>query len=219
VDTAEGRTCDPQALIRELDDRPQAKRAWAQVLAVPEEQVEDYILTLEPRVLESDTMVTNHGLHDDVAYARPSLLEAGTAALYDDDWPGLDLPPPTPATPGLPGDDLDTAPPTSSFPSTTGPPTSQFPSTTGPPAEGIPVTRCKCGNPLLPAYVDQAPERPYLQTSSTSTSLEQRPTTSQPQRSTTTTTEEETTTTESQPSTPPTEETTTSFDDFEVPPD
>ncbi|MBV6510311.1 MAG: hypothetical protein JJLCMIEE_03450 [Acidimicrobiales bacterium] len=156
VNTAADGACDPEALIAELESRPDAHREWAEVLGVPEEEVATYILALEPRVLGQNTAVTNHGLHDGQAYARPSELEAGTAVLVDANYPYT--------ASMLPPDDVYVPPDestssssetTSTLPTTTGPP--EQPTTTGPPGEEQPVTRCKCGNPLLPAYQNEPP--------------------------------------------------------------
>lgn len=95
--------CDGQALINELAARPDARREWAAVLSIPEDQVDAYIDTLEPGILGADTRMTNHGLRDGQAFAIQSTLTAGTAVLID---------------------------------TSDGSPT--------------PVTRCRCGNPLLP---------------------------------------------------------------------
>ena len=76
-------SCDKQLLLTELQARPDALREWAAVLGVAQEDVPAYIETLEPKVLEEDTPVTNHGLHDGRAYARQSVLRSGTAVLVD----------------------------------------------------------------------------------------------------------------------------------------
>jgi hypothetical protein len=157
IDVGPANTCDPAALWRELEARPEALREWARILGVPESEVDEYIASLRPYVLTVDTPVTNHGLHDGVAYARPSLLLAGTAVLMDDDFPysGQAL--------AIMLTTTTTAPP---------PPTTV-------PGDGTPVTRCRCGNPLLPPY--EEPPATTLPTSTTTT------TTTRPQGSTTTT--------------------------------
>jgi hypothetical protein len=94
------------------------------------EQVPAYISGLKSAVLTADTKVTNHGLKDGHAYPRQSVLTAGTAVLVD--------------TGGA------TAPSTTS---------SSAPPATAP-GGGIIVTRCKCGNPLLPPGDPKAPEEP-----------------------------------------------------------
>jgi hypothetical protein len=153
--------CDTAALLRELESRPDAYREWAEVLEIPEESVPEYIEGLKPMVLEVDTNVLNHGLRDGQAYPRASTLQAGTAVLVDTEASAI--------VGGTPGSASSiTEPPsstttpesasTSEAPSTTGVEES-FPSTTGPattlPEGGLPVTRCKCGNPLLPLDVEE----------------------------------------------------------------
>ena len=148
VDTASGGTCDKAALLAQLVSRPDALREWSTVLDVPQSEVATYIDSLQPHILEADTDVTNHGLHDGHAYARQSRLVAGTAVLVDPNFS------PEPVTAGTPNPaDLDT---TTSTPTTTDAPTTSMPTTTGPGSTTLPgatpqpVTRCKCGNPLLP---------------------------------------------------------------------
>ena len=143
VNTGPNQTCNKAALLSELQARPDAYREWGMVLGVPEADIPSYIETLRPFVLTVDTPVTNHGLHDGRAYPRPALLVAGTAVLMDDQFPYdpkvANLVPMTTTT---------TAPTT----------------TTTVPDAGVPVTRCRCGNPLLPPY------GPPTTTTSTSTS-------------------------------------------------
>jgi hypothetical protein len=155
VDTASGGTCDKAALLAQLVSRPDALREWSTVLDVPQSEVATYIDSLQPHILEADTDVTNHGLHDGRAYARQSRLVAGTAVLVDPNFS------PEPVTAGTPNPaDLDT---TTSTPTTTDAPTTSMPTTTGPGSTTLPgatpqpVTRCKCGNPLLPAFSPAAP--------------------------------------------------------------
>jgi hypothetical protein len=208
TDIAEGGTCDKAALLAELQSRPDALREWATVLGVQESEVAGYIDTLQPRILDTDTDVTNHGLHDGQAYARQSRLVAGTAVLVDPNFT-------EPVTAGTPNPaDLDT---TTSMPTTTGAPTTSTPSTTGPPSTEQPVTRCKCGNPLLPPFSRNAP----ITTAST-TSTDESDTTGPSHRTTTTrrptTSTGDTTTPEEDGTTPP-EDGTTPPDDGTTPPD
>lgn len=157
--TVEPGICDTAALIRELESRPDALREWAEVLEVPVESVPAYIETLEPRVLETDTAVTNHGLRDGQAYPRASVLQAGTAVLVDTEASAvvMNLPPEsTPEVPEVPSS--STAVPTTPDSTVASTTTTAMPTTTGPattlPDGGLPVTRCKCGNPLLPPGVE-----------------------------------------------------------------
>jgi hypothetical protein len=194
TDTGAGGTCDKAALLAQLESRPDALREWAAVLGVQESEVASYIDALQPRILDSDTDVTNHGLHAGTAYARQSRLVAGTAVLVDPNFP-------EPVTAGTPNPaDLDT---TTSTPTTTGAPTTSMPSTTGPPSGEQPVTRCRCGNPLLPPFAHATPT-----TTGSTTSISEGSTTEPSQQ--TTTTKRPTTSTSS---------TSTSIDEGTTPPD
>jgi len=119
-------SCDKQAFIRDLQGRPDALREWAKVLNMPESAVPAYVNGLETAVLAADLKVTNHGLKDGKAYPRASILTSGTAVLVDTN---------------------------AKFPMQGATPTYKAPLTTTTTASGVaayPVTRCKCGNPLLP---------------------------------------------------------------------
>ena len=122
--------CDTAKFVKELQSRPDAYREWAKVMGLKPEQVPAYISGLKSAVLTKDTKVTNHGLKDGHAYPRQSVLTAGTAVLVD--------------TGGA------TAPSTTS---------SSAPPATAP-GGGVIVTRCKCGNPLLPPGDPKAEEEP-----------------------------------------------------------
>jgi hypothetical protein len=146
VNTGPDQTCNKAALLRELQARPDAYREWGMVLGVPEADIPAYIETLRPFVLTVDTPVTNHGLHDGHAYPRPALLVAGTAVLVDDEFPYDSM-----VANVVPVTTTTTAPTT----------------TTTVPDAGVPVTRCRCGNPLLPPY--GPPTTSTTTTTSTST--------------------------------------------------
>jgi hypothetical protein len=119
---AGGAACDTDRFVKELQDRPDAYREWARILGIPTDDVPSYIASLETAILPTDTKVTNHGLRDGRAYPRQSVLTAGTAVLVEPD-----------------GNALAASTTSSSAP----------PGTV--PGVGTIVTRCKCGNPLLPA--------------------------------------------------------------------
>lgn len=164
--TSGGTTCDKAKFLRELQSRPDAIREWAAVLGVPQEQVAAYVATLEPRVLNIDTAVTNHGLHDGHAYARPSILKAGTTVLMGHqiagqfDGEGVLVPPESPSPSETPQESPSPTPTPSATPSTS-------------PGPEVPVTRCRCGNPLLPPY------SPPATTTTTTTTASPTPTPTQ----------------------------------------
>ena len=194
VDTTADHTCDKAALLRELRARPDAYREWGGVLGVPEADIPTYIESLRPYVLTVDTPVTNHGLHAGHAYARPSLLVKGTAVLMDDHFPYDASMTQVTVSGNTATSTIRTKAGAGSGTSSTAPTTT----TSVPSGVAVPVTRCRCGNPLLPPY--QSPPSTTTTTTLPTTTTTRRPpprttTTSQPPPSTTTT--EPTTTTTS----------------------
>jgi hypothetical protein len=117
-----GTACDTKKFVAELQKRPDAYKEWARVLGIKQDQVQAYVDSLDTVILTKDTKVTNHGISNGRAYARQSVLTAGTAVMVDKSA----------------GDGPAASTTTSSSPPATGP------------AGGVIVTRCKCGNPLLP---------------------------------------------------------------------
>jgi hypothetical protein len=124
--------CDTDKFVKELQARPDAHREWAKVLGLRPDDVPAYVKGLRSTVLTSDTKVTNHGLKDGKAYPRQSVLTAGTAVLVD----------------ASPGDGPAASTTSSSAPAPTAP------------GAGTIVTRCKCGNPLLPPGDPSESEEP-----------------------------------------------------------
>lgn len=184
--TNDASICDKQQFLRSLQSNPDAYREWARVLGIAPDDVPAYVETLTPIVLTSDTKVTNHGLRDGKAYARKSLLQAGTAVLIDPSAGGT-------VKQVVSSTTTSTAPSTTT--STTRVTTTSTTSTPGttPPGVAPPVTRCRCGNPLLPPG-DQPPgttpgtTAPGTTTvSTTSPPVSRQPTTTTPIRSSTTT--------------------------------
>jgi hypothetical protein len=154
VDVGGEAICDTEQFVEELTSRPDAVREWSRVLGVPESGVAEYVSTLRPAVLTESTAVTNHGLRDGSAYARPSMLESGTAVLMGT-LPTTDVPPEVPPPDTEPPPTTDTVPPTTTV------------------DEEIPITRCRCGNPLLPPYAPTGEEPPTTTTSTTTTTLDE----------------------------------------------
>jgi len=176
--------CDKAKLLAELQSRPDAFREWARVLSLQEDEVGGYIASLTPRILDVDTPVTNHGLADGVAYPRLSVLTAGTAVLVDERGPSVFYPPPEVPPEVPPQNPPEESSTTASTTTTT---------TTSPPATPPPVTRCKCGNPLLPP-----PLPPETTTSTTTTPNQPHSQVTRPRSSSSSTTTTTTTTTRSQ---------------------
>lgn len=130
--------CDKKEFVKDLQSRPDAIREWAKVLKIPESQVPAYVDTLQTATLSADFKVTNHGLKDGQAYPRNSTLSAGTAVLVDPNF-------------GARTNLAEETPPQYQNPPTGGSSTTTAKSsTTATASYGYPVTRCKCGNPLLP---------------------------------------------------------------------
>jgi len=75
--------CDAAQLVAFLQAEPAKAAAWAQVQAIAPEAIGDYVATLMPAWLMTDTRVTNHGFSGGVATPRQSTLAAGTAVLVD----------------------------------------------------------------------------------------------------------------------------------------
>lgn len=75
--------CDAEALVAFLEANPAEARAWAGVLGIEVGGISDYVGTLTPTLLRSDTRVTNHGFRDGEATSLQSVLQAGTAVFVD----------------------------------------------------------------------------------------------------------------------------------------
>ena len=81
--TGNNAVCDPHQLADFLTHNPTKATAWANVLGIRASQIADYITTLTPVVLTTDTRVTNHGYRNGTATTLQSVLQAGTAVLVD----------------------------------------------------------------------------------------------------------------------------------------
>lgn len=164
VPAAQTPVCDKELLKQELAERPDAKKAWAEVEGISVDEVDAYIDTLVPVRLTEATNVTNHGLRDGTtAYPRLSTLEAGTAVLYRPDG----APTNSVAVPavfsrsGIRAQDDPSPSPSGSY---------------YPGADDTPVTRCKCGNPLLPpTYPEGTPPPNYWESPSPTPSYDPSP--------------------------------------------
>lgn len=76
--------CDPELLIRFLNDNPDKKEAWVEVLGVEPEDFEEYVRSLRPVVMTRDARVTNHGFKNGEANPFQAILASGTAVLVDE---------------------------------------------------------------------------------------------------------------------------------------
>ena len=75
--------CDRNQLIAFLEANPAKARAWAGVLGITTAQIRDYVNSLTPVLLTTDTLVLNHGYANGKATPRNAVLQAGTAVLID----------------------------------------------------------------------------------------------------------------------------------------
>ncbi|MEX2552674.1 MAG: DUF6777 domain-containing protein, partial [Actinomycetota bacterium] len=75
--------CNRETLIELLNESPERKQAFAEVLEIEVDEFEDYIRSLTPAVLSRDTRITNHGFREGESYAYQSILAEGTAVLVD----------------------------------------------------------------------------------------------------------------------------------------
>lgn len=75
--------CDVEQLISFLRENPDKGAAWAGVHGISTVEIESFIRSLAPVVLQVDTRVTNHGFAGGTATAIDSILQAGTAVLVD----------------------------------------------------------------------------------------------------------------------------------------
>lgn len=81
--TGDTHVCDPQQVVKFLQQNPQKGAAWASVLGISPSGIAAYVGSLTPVVLTSDTLVTNHGYRDGRATTLQSVLQAGTAVMVD----------------------------------------------------------------------------------------------------------------------------------------
>ncbi len=77
------RLCDPQQLVTYLAANPHKAAAWAHVLGISAADIPKYVSSLTPVLLNSDTLVENHGYSKGAATSLLSVLQAGTAVMVD----------------------------------------------------------------------------------------------------------------------------------------
>lgn len=81
--TEQESVCEPGKLVTFLAAHPDKAAAWAGVQGITAAGIGAFVATLTPVLLNSDTLVTNHGFIDGKADPFPSVLQAGTAVLVD----------------------------------------------------------------------------------------------------------------------------------------
>ncbi len=77
-------TCDRSRLADILEGQPDLARAWGESGGLLAGQVRDYVMTLTPVVLRTDTAVSITGVSGGGAGSFPAVLQAGTAVLVND---------------------------------------------------------------------------------------------------------------------------------------
>jgi hypothetical protein len=76
-------SCDSASLLANLQaDQPKAA-AWADVLGVRAEDIQNFVQSLSPVLLRADTAVTEHGYDNGTFTAYPAVLQAGTAVFVN----------------------------------------------------------------------------------------------------------------------------------------
>jgi hypothetical protein len=81
--TRDKKSCDVEQLATFLERNPDKEQAWAEAQGISASTVPDYVRSLTPVILRSDTRVTNFGFRNGRATPLQSVLEAGTAVLVD----------------------------------------------------------------------------------------------------------------------------------------
>lgn len=82
--TLQTSSCDKAKLVAFLQTNPEKARGWAQTLGISAAGIPDFVTSLTPVLLRSDTAVTNHGFDNGAATSFPALLQAGTAVLVNE---------------------------------------------------------------------------------------------------------------------------------------
>jgi hypothetical protein len=82
-DSGNQNSCDANTMISNLQADPVRATAWASALGVTSDKIPDFVGTLTPVVLRSDTSVTSYGYADGTFTGYPAVLEAGTAVFVD----------------------------------------------------------------------------------------------------------------------------------------
>lgn len=75
--------CDVEKLITDLKGDDAARAAWARLMEVRDDQVEETLRSLTPLVLARDTAVTNTSYAKGAATRFQAILQAGTPVLVD----------------------------------------------------------------------------------------------------------------------------------------
>jgi hypothetical protein len=77
--------CDSELLIRLLNESPERKAAWLEVLGVEPQTFEADVRSLLPALLTRDVRITSHGFREGQAYEFHAILARGTAVLVGEE--------------------------------------------------------------------------------------------------------------------------------------
>jgi hypothetical protein len=81
--SAEALSCNAAAIANDLVSRPARAQAWAQTFSIQPSQVPEYLNSLTPVTLTTDTWVTSHGYAGLQSTTQQTVLQAGNAVLID----------------------------------------------------------------------------------------------------------------------------------------
>jgi hypothetical protein len=81
--TRDYKTCDAGKLVAFLEQNPAKAQAWAQTLGILPSGIREYVSSLTPVLLRTDTRVTNHGYTNGEADPIQAVLQAGTAVFVN----------------------------------------------------------------------------------------------------------------------------------------
>ncbi|WP_222266825.1 serine/threonine-protein kinase [Modestobacter marinus] len=76
--------CDADGLATYFETHPDRAEAWAGAQDIETGQIRDFLASLTPVVLRTDTAVTNHSFRDGSAQPYQAVLQAGSAVLIDE---------------------------------------------------------------------------------------------------------------------------------------
>jgi uncharacterized membrane protein YgcG len=82
-DSGNQNSCDAKTMISNLRADPRRATAWAGAVGITSDKIADFVGTLTPVVLRSDTSVTSYGYADGAFTGYPAVLQAGTAVFVD----------------------------------------------------------------------------------------------------------------------------------------
>ncbi|MCV2487961.1 protein kinase, partial [Geodermatophilus sp. YIM 151500] len=76
--------CSAEFMAEFFEGHPDRAAAWARAQGIRPSDIRQFLMSLTPVVLRTDTAVTNHGFRNGRALPYQSVLQAGTAVLVDE---------------------------------------------------------------------------------------------------------------------------------------